>query len=122
MGQLSAPDGFSDGLRDKAKPLLPMLDRLAFESEKVGLISFAVDGEPIVGALPELQGLLIGATFHSGGFGYNPVAGMLLAELASTGETELDIAAFSPSRIDSGTTDSYLSSILRQKDAFSRRH
>ena len=75
MGELSTPSGFSDNLRDRVKPLLPILERRAFVDEKVGLISFAMDGEPILGSVPELPGLLVGASFHSGGFGYNPVAG-----------------------------------------------
>ena len=82
MQRLNAPRGFSEELRNKVRPLLPLLDLIPFESEKVGLISFSLDGEPILGSVPELPGLLVGASFHSGGFGYNPVAGMLLAELA----------------------------------------
>ena len=122
MGELSAPSGFSDNLRDKVKPLLPLLERHAFKDEKVGLISFAMDGEPILGSVPELPGLFVGASFHSGGFGYNPVAGKLLAELATKGETELDIAAFSPARFSAAASDAYLDLRLQQKDAFSRRH
>lgn len=122
MGQLSAPSGFSAGLRDKVKPLLPLLERHAFVNEKVGLISFTMDGEPILGPVSELPGLLVGASFHSGGFGYNPVAGLLLAELATQGKTELDIAAFSPARFDTVATNGYLEMSLQQKDAFSRRH
>ena len=122
MRELSAPKGFSDNLRDKVKPLLPLLERHAFTDEKVGLISFAKDGEPIVGSVPGLPGLLVGASFHSGGFGYNPVAGMLLAELATQGKTALDIAAFSPARFETAATDAYLDLTLQQKDAFARRH
>lgn len=122
MEPLSAPSGFSKELRDKVKPLLPILERRAFTDEKVGLISFALDGEPILGAVPEIPGLLLGASFHSGGFGYNPVAGLLLAELATKGETELDIRDFSPARFDSISSDAYLDLRLQQKDAFSRRH
>ena len=122
MGELSTPSGFSDNLRDRVKPLLPILERRAFMNEKVGLISFTMDGEPILGSVPELPGLLVGASFHSSGFGYNPVAGKLLAELASKGETELDIAAFSPARFSAAATDAYMDLRLQQKDAFSRRH
>ena len=122
MAGLSAPPGFSDDLRAKVEPLLPALKRLPFAEERVGLISFSLDGEPVLGALPGLSGLLIGAAFHSGGFAYNPVAGMLLAELATTGGTELDIAAFSPARFGAAATDAYLNATLRQQDAFQRRH
>ena len=122
MQRLNAPRGFSEELRNKVRPLLPLLDLIPFESEKVGLISFSLDGEPILGALPELPGILVGATFHSGGFGYNPVAGMLLAELALYGRTSLDIESFSPTRFDRVATGEYLNTKLQQKNAFSRRH
>ncbi len=122
MHQLRAPSGFSDSLRDKAQALLPILGRQPFAEERVGLISFSMDGEPILGAAPELPGLLLGAAFHSGGFAYNPVAGKLLAELATAGATELDIEAFSPTRFSSAATDAFLNTRLRQKQAFSRRH
>ncbi len=122
MTGLRAPGGFSERLRANARPLLPALERYRFEEERVGLICFTMDGEPILGAVPEIPGLFVGAAFHSGGFAYNPVAGKLLAELATAGETELDIAAFSPARFSLAATDAYLSSKLRQRDAFSRRH
>ena len=122
MGQLNAPSGFSDSLRCKVKPLLPILGGLDFANEKVGLISFTLDGEPILGAAPELPGLLVAASFHSGGFGYNPVAGILLADLAVKGETSINIDAFSPSRFDSAATTAYLGTLVPQKAAFSRRH
>ncbi len=122
MATLRAPNGFGDSLRAKAQPLLPALERYRFIEERVGLISFAMDGEPVLGEVPGWPGLYVGAAFHSGGFAYNPVAGKLLAELATAGVTELDIAAFSPARFSAAATDAYLDSRLRQQDAFSRRH
>ncbi len=122
MAELNAPRGFSDSLRDKVQRLLPALEPHRFTEEGVGLICFTMDGEPILGAMPEARGLLVGAAFHSGGFAYNPAAGKLLAELATVGETELDISAFSPARFSAAATDDYLALRLRQREAFSRRH
>jgi len=122
MDALDAPRGFSERLRAQVQPLLPSLAAHRFQEERVGLISFAMDGEPILGAAPDMPGLIVGAAFHSGGFAYNPVAGKLLAELATRGETELDIAAFSPARFKAAATDDYLNLRLRQEDALSRRH
>ena len=122
MDQLRAPSGFSDSLRAQAQALLPSLKHYPFDEERVGLISFSRDGEPILGAAPGLMGLLLGAAFHSGGFAYNPVAGKLLADLATDGATDLDISAFAPERFSAATTDAYLNETLRQKDAFARRH
>lgn len=122
MTELRAPAGFSDRLRAKVQPLLPLLKRHDFSEERVGLICFTMDGEPILGPVPGLPGLLVGAAFHSGGFAYNPVAGKLLADLATEGDTELDITAFSPARFSAAATTDYLNSSLRQKHALSRRH
>lgn len=122
MDALCAPSGFCNRLRDKVQPLLPTLRRHPFTEERVGLISFSMDGEPVLGAVPELPGLLVGAAFHSGGFAYSPVAGKLLAELATAGATQLDITAFSPARFSTVATGAYLNSRIRQKHAFSRRH
>lgn len=122
MTDLSAPDGYKDKLHNNMIPLLSRLNATQWESEKIGLLSFSMDGEPILGTIPQLSGLLIGASFHSGGFAYNPVAGLLLAELAMDGQTQLDIDAFSPTRFDTDTTSDYLASTVAQKDAVSRRH
>ena len=122
MAQLNAPSGFGDRLRAKVQPLLPALKTYGFTEVRVGLISFTLDGEPILGAVPDTPGLLVGAAFHSGGFAFNPVAGEALAQLATAGETELDIAAFSPARFSAAATRDYLDRRLRQRDALSRRH
>ena len=38
----------------------------------VGLISLAYDVKPVIGPVPGVDGLYVGAHFHSGGFAYNP--------------------------------------------------
>lgn len=122
MTNLHAPNGYKDQLRNNILPLLPRLEEIQWESEKVGLLSFSMDGEPILGSIPQFDGLLIGASFHSGGFAYNPVAGLLLAELATDGKTQLEIGEFSPARFKAGATRDYLSTHVVQKNAVSRRH
>ena len=99
MTDLTTPEGYGEQLRRNMMPLLPCLSETQWESEKVGLLSFSMDGEPILGSIADMSDLYIGASFHSGGFAYNPVAGLLLAELAMDGQTELDIEAFSPGAI-----------------------
>jgi len=122
MTNLQSPAGYKDQLYNNMLPLLPQLRDTQWESEKVGLLSFSIDGEPIVGPMPNLSGLFIGTSFHSGGFAYNPVAGLLLAELATDGQTQLDIEVFSPSRFNADMTSDYLQSRVKQKDAVARRH
>ncbi len=88
----------------------------------MGLISFSVDGEPILGALGDLSGLYLGCGFHSGGFAYNPVAGELLAEIVSEGAPSIELSAFSPERFEASALKDYLAKNLIQADAVRRRH
>lgn len=81
-----------------------------------------MDGEPILGQPGELPGLFVAVAFHSGGFAYNPVSGLLLAELIAEGRTEIDISAFSPDRFNADDTKAYLAKKVQQKDVARRRH
>ena len=64
----------------------------------------------------------LGTAFHSGGFAYNPVSGLLLAEFVAEGRTSVDVSAYSPDRFDPTESAEYLASTLQQKDAGRRRH
>ena len=122
LAELAAPAGLRERLRDTFAPYVPALSAVAWEHERVGLITFAMDGEPILGAVGALPGLYVGLAFHSGGFAYNPVAGLLLAELVADGRASLDIAAFSPDRFDPAETEAYLAATVAQRDVVRRRH
>jgi sarcosine oxidase, subunit beta len=122
MSALSAPDAVKELLTKEMTPLLPRLAQTTWESERVGLIAFSVDGEPILGPIQALPGLLVGCAFHSGGFAYNPVAGQLLAEYAANGQTSIDVTAFSPQRFATVDVDEYLASVVTQENAIRRRH
>jgi glycine/D-amino acid oxidase-like deaminating enzyme len=122
MSALSAATELRDTLRNTFRPLLPALGETTWEGERVGLIAFAMDGEPVLGPVGRLPGLFVGCAFHSGGFAYNPVAGLLLAEYITDGRTALDVTAFSPDRFDPDQVDSYLAATVPQKAAVRRRH
>ena len=122
MSTLSAPAEVKALLTKEMTPLLPRLAQTTWESERVGLIAFAVDGEPILGPLEQFPGLIVGCAFHSGGFAYNPVAGELLAQYAATGKTSIDVTAFSPQRFATVDVDEYLASVVTQENAIRRRH
>ena len=122
MSTLSAPPEVKELLTHDMTPLLPRLAQTTWESERVGLIAFSVDGEPVLGSREQFPGLIVGCAFHSGGFAYNPVAGELLAQLAATGQTSLDIRAFSPQRFAAPDVDEYLASVVTQANAIRRRH
>jgi glycine/D-amino acid oxidase-like deaminating enzyme len=113
---------WKDSLRESFSQVLPALKGTPWETEKVGLLTFSMDGEPILGPIERLPGLYVGVAFHSGGFAYNPVAGMLLAEYVMDGRTSIDISTFSPNRFDPNLVDQYLATKVAQKDSMRRRH
>jgi len=102
--------------------LFPGIEQLSWETAKVGLLSFSMDGEPILGPLPGVEGLLMGCCYHSGGFSYNPAMGLFLAEYATTGATSIDVSAFLPSRFAADETAAYLATTITQNQSFKRRH
>ncbi|MEM7538269.1 MAG: FAD-binding oxidoreductase [Chloroflexota bacterium] len=122
MPTLTVPDSLQDELATNLTPLVPALAQMHWDTKKVGLICFSIDGEPILGPVTQLPGLLLGCAFHSGGFAYNPVAGLLLAQLAVDGNTEIDISTFSPNRFDTAVSADYLASTIPQAHAVQRRH
>jgi glycine/D-amino acid oxidase-like deaminating enzyme len=122
MSAVTAPAELKDRLRQALVPLAPALGDVAWESEKVGLLTFASDGEPILGPVAQLPGFFVAVAFHSGGFAYNPVAGLLMAEYVAEGRTSIDVSAFSPNRFDSDEVAAYLATTVEQKDAVKRRH
>lgn len=113
-------------LKERARagftPYVPALEAAAWEFERVGLLTFSIDGEPILGPLGQLPGFYTGVAFHSGGFAYNPAAGQLLAEFVADDRTSVDMSAFSPDRFDPAETEQYLSTTIVQSGAVRRRH
>ena len=89
-------------------PLVPGIGKPDWEIEKMGLLLFSMDGEPVLGPVAELPGLYVACAFHSGGFAYNPAAGYLMAECVAEGRTGIDVSAFSPDRFASRDVDGYL--------------
>jgi glycine/D-amino acid oxidase-like deaminating enzyme len=69
-----------------------------------------------------LPGLFVAGAFHSGGFSYNAVAGVLLAEMVRGERTSVDVSSFSPGRFDPDTAREYLATAVPQSAAVKRRH
>lgn len=122
MSALTVPGSVPVKLAADLMPLVPRLGQTAWESEKVGLIAFALDGEPLLGPLTQLPGLYLGCAFHSGGFAYNPAAGLLLAEFVADGRTQIDVSAFAPDRFAPNEVADYLATTVAQEAAVRRRH
>jgi glycine/D-amino acid oxidase-like deaminating enzyme len=102
--------------------LVPELAHASLESERVGLLMFSMDGEPILGPVAKLPGFYIAIAFHSGGFAYNPAAGLLMAEYVADGKTSIDITTFSPDRFAPDDVNNYLALTIKQQDIARRRH
>lgn len=122
LSALTVPAMLKEQLRASLTPYVPALAGTAWAADKVGLLTFAMDGEPILGPIGQLPGLYIGVAFHSGGFAYSPATGLLLAEFVADGRTSIDVGAFAPDRFSPAETDQYLAETLAQKDVVRRRH
>jgi glycine/D-amino acid oxidase-like deaminating enzyme len=116
-----APD-LKEKLRQSLTPLFSPMANGSFQDEKVGLLTFSMDGEPILGPVRDFPGLYLGLAFHSGGFAYNPGSGELLAQYVARGATRIDVSAWSPDRFDREEGGRYLAAEYRQRDVALRKH
>ncbi|MCY3555902.1 MAG: FAD-binding oxidoreductase [Gemmatimonadetes bacterium] len=113
MSTITPPPGLDEAARENLLPLVPGAGQagqtglIGWEIEKAGLLSFSADGEPVLGPVECFPGLYVGVAFHSGGFAYNPAAGVLLAGCVADGRPEIDIGDFSPNRFDPQETEAY---------------
>jgi glycine/D-amino acid oxidase-like deaminating enzyme len=122
LSELSTAPGLRDRFVCQFQKAFCGLRAAEWESQRVGLITFSADGEPILGPIPQVPGLFVGVAFHSGGFAYSPVAGMLLAEFVTNGKTSLDVSSFSPGRFAASETAEYLQTTVPQRNVVRRRH
>lgn len=122
LAEVAAPAGLREGLGPRFSGLVPALAEASWEEERVGLLTFSMDGEPVLGPVAALPGLYLAVGFHSGGFAYNPVVGELLADLLIDGRPRLDLAAFSPDRFAPEEAEAYLAATVTQRNLVRRRH
>lgn len=122
LDTVTAPPELRESVGARFSGLVPALAGAEWEEERVGLLTFSMDGEPVLGPVAALPGLYIGVAFHSGGFAYNPVVGELLAELVLDGRTRLNIEAFSPDRFPADEVEAYLAATVTQRNLVRRRH
>jgi sarcosine oxidase subunit beta len=79
---------------------LPGVADAPFVDARAGLISVTPDTRPILGPVPGVDGLYVGSNFCSNGFGYAPVAGLLLAEYVVDGSPSIAADPWRPSRFE----------------------
>ena len=95
-------------IQEAVRDRLPLIQGVEIDYHRVGLVSYALDFLPNIGPVKALPGLYLAVTFNSGGFGYHPVAGFLLAEYMVDGQTSIDASEFSPDRFLDFDTEGYL--------------
>ena len=111
MSNPDEPAGFDESVDpdwelvhlEKAIERLPILERAGLQSHWAGLYEVTPDAHPIIGAVPEVEGLYVVAGFSGHGFMHGPIAGLLLTEIILDGEaTTLDISELAYSRFAEG--------------------
>ena len=81
-----------------ASEVLPMLSSLPIARTWAGLMPFPLDGDPLIGSIPQRENLYIASGLASSGFGRGPMAGKLLAEYVHTGHRPPVLTEADPAR------------------------
>jgi len=95
---------FLERLTPVATTRLPVLADAAITQAWAGLYEMTPDAMPIIGAVPELEGLFVIAGFSGHGFQHSPAAGRILADLVAGRDPAFDLTPFSPTRFAAGPT------------------
>jgi glycine/D-amino acid oxidase-like deaminating enzyme len=102
MGDPGEPSTFDTTVRwdflpeviDVAVPRLPALAEASISHAWAGLYEMSPDANPIIGEVPEVQGLFLINGFSGHGFQHSPAAGRLLADVMTGRDPGLDLAPF----------------------------
>jgi glycine/D-amino acid oxidase-like deaminating enzyme len=92
-----APTGIEVN-KGHASEVLPMLSALPVARTWAGLMPFPLDGDPLIGSIPQREDLYIVSGLASSGFGRGPMAGKLLAEFIHIGHRPPVLAEADPAR------------------------
>ena len=82
----------------QAAEVLPFLGRHSISRTWSGLMPFSLDGKPIIGKIPQTDGLYIVSGLASSGFGRGPMAGKLIADYIHTGHRHPVLSESDPAR------------------------
>ncbi|MGI9594948.1 MAG: NAD(P)/FAD-dependent oxidoreductase, partial [Acidimicrobiales bacterium] len=76
--------------------LLPFVGSLPPATTWAGLMPFTVDGKPILGPVPDHDGLFLAGGLASSGFGRGPMTGRLIADLVMGRDPEFETTSLAP--------------------------
>lgn len=83
---------------------LPLLAEAGIQAEWAGLYAVTPDNQPILGRLPQVEGLIACTGFSGHGFMHGPICGLLMAEEILDGRAHtIDIDPLRPERIATDT-------------------
>jgi glycine/D-amino acid oxidase-like deaminating enzyme len=87
---------------ERMRAAFPQLSNLRIESAWAGHIDGTADGMPIIGRIPDVEGLYASTGFTGHGFALGPGAGRTIAEIVLDKHTTINALAFRPSRFREG--------------------
>ena len=100
---------------ERARERVPALRDLAIERHMNAPESFTPDNLPLVGEVPEVEGVFVAAGMNSQGILLGPGLGQAVAEWICEGHPTQDLAELAPSRFaDAQTTSGYLFARTRE--------
>ncbi len=110
MGDEAERPGFDTTVRwdflERVTPVavrrLPALSDAAVSHAWAGLYEMTPDAMPIIGPVPEVEGLHVIAGFSGHGFQHSPAAGRLLADVIAGRDPGFDLTPFSLARFAAG--------------------
>lgn len=111
MSNRDEPPGFDTGVDEewrlqhieRAVERMPLLADAEISAEWAGLYEVTPDDQPILGAVPEIDGLYVCAGFSGHGLMHGPAAGLLMAEEILDGRAStIDIDPLRLSRFSTG--------------------
>lgn len=87
---------------DVAVRRLPALRDASISHAWAGLYEVTPDANPLIGAMPGVDGLFVIAGFSGHGFQHSPAAGRILAEVIAGRDPQFDLTPFAPDRFARG--------------------
>ena len=78
--------------------VLPFLGAHSISRTWAGLMPFSLDGKPIIGRVPQVEGLYIASGLASSGFGRGPMVGKLIADFVHSGHPHPVLQESDPAR------------------------
>jgi sarcosine oxidase subunit beta len=92
--------GFMERVIEAAVHRAPLLEQAEILRGWGGLYDVTPDDNPIIGALPGVEGFFCAIGFSGHGFQQSPTVGRILSELILDGQTGFDLSPFAHDRFD----------------------